>query len=155
MKWKDRGRGVDTLCAMLLLTTFTVLCLFLVLTGTRVYQKTVTEMGDNNQVRSTLSYVANKVRSSDVQNGVSLTEHNGIPVLMITSESSYETAIYYYDGVLRELYQPSGTEFIPGRGEALASVAGFSMQQQPDGLLYFSVTDSSGGEETLALSLRS
>lgn len=155
MKWKHRGGETDTLCAMLLLTVFTVLCLFLVLTGTRVYQRTVTDMEENNQVRSTLSYVANKVRSSDVHNGISLIEHNGIPVLMITSEPSYETAIYYYNGNLFELYQPKGTELIPGRGEVLASVASFSVWQSQDGLLHLAVSGKNGREESLTLALRS
>ena len=98
------------LLPVLLILLFSVLSLMLVLSGAGVYKNTVENTRYNNQVRATLSYVSNKVRSAD-SSTIRIEQRNNISVLLFTEsieDTVYETMIYVYDGSLREMFSRQG-----------------------------------------------
>ena len=103
------------LLPVLLILLFSVLSLMLVLSGAGVYKNTVENTRYNNQVRATLSYVSNKVRSAD-SSTIRIEQRNNISVLLFTEsieDTVYETMIYVYDGSLREMFSRQGRTFHP------------------------------------------
>ena len=103
------------LLPVLLILLFSMLSLMLVLSGAGVYKNTVENTRRNNEVRASLSYVSNKVRSAD-SSTIRIEQRNNISVLLFTEsieDTVYETMIYVYDGSLREMFSRQGRTFHP------------------------------------------
>ena len=69
----------------------------------------ITKRSDENFSGTTaLSYIANKIRQGDRQDGVDIIEVDGTSVAMPKQkigEETYHTWIYWKDGSIRELYR--------------------------------------------------
>lgn len=146
-----KQHSIETLFAVVLYGMFALLSLLLVLIGAQVYKRIVQNTEARGGIRASLSYVANKVRASDESGGVRLENRDGIDVLVFeetVEDATYETLIYYYDGALRELFQPSGTSFTPASGETLTAVTQFSMSEK-NGLLIITAQNASEQPQTL------
>lgn len=147
---------VDSVFMLLVFTIFAVASLLLVLIGAGVYRGVVRDSDANNQMRATLSYVANQVRTYDNQDGVRLEEIDGLQVLVMPSESDgmhYVTYLYYHEGQIKELYLTEKRPFDPTKGQTVAQVENFTMEQQ-ESTLIFSATDVDQQTMSLRLTLR-
>lgn len=123
----------------------------LVLLGANVYRQTTDEAGENRQIRTSLSYITEKVHQADHQNGVSVLQQAGISALVLTSEyhqTEYVTYIYCHDGKLKELFTRKDLPFTPDAGSTITAVRQFTITKNAS-LLRLSVTDLSGQDHTL------
>lgn len=148
----NRKHTVDTLFVFLLYGLFALFSLLLILIGARVYKRTVENTEARGDVRASLSYVANKVRASD---RASLETRDSLSVLVLTQEFEgdlFETYIYYTGGVLREWLAEAGTPFSPEKGETVASLSSFSIEEE-DGLLAVTSAGRDGRSHTLHIAL--
>lgn len=146
--------AMDAVFALILYGMFTLISLLLVLIGAQIYRGIVRRTDVRSDVRASLSYVANKVRSSKEAN---LETREGTTVLVLPEkqeEQTVETLIYCYEGKLRELYQLEGEDFIPENGEELAAVSDFSMVQLRDDLLLVTSKDADGRDHALHIQKR-
>lgn len=104
--------GTELLFSMILFFVFALCSVFTILIGSRVYEN-ICARDDRTYHRDTaLAYITNKVRQADQAGSVSIREDNGIPVLILTTETAgsyYETWIYTQDGILRELFTEAGS----------------------------------------------
>lgn len=150
MRKHERRRSADTVFALTLLTLFAVLALFLVLIGGNAYRSTVTAMERNNRLRTTVSYVANKVRACGRE--AELKTADGVEMLVLR-ESDYVTYIYDYNGALCELYCAADDPFSPENGEALTECAGVSFAER-DGVLTICAEQSEGSPVELSIRLQ-
>lgn len=144
----------DTVFVLLIFCLFAVCSLFLVLIGANVYTKIVGQMEANNETRSSLSYVANKVHAAG-SGEVSVQEVNGQQTLVIASSMNggdYRTYIYEYKGSLMELFTAAKNSFTPGSGDKITAVSGFAMSQAGRDLK-LAVTDRNRRTLTLDLFL--
>lgn len=142
-----RKHSVDTLFALLLYGMFTLFSLLLVLIGAQVYKRIVSNTEARSNVRASLSYVANRVRAESGAGSIRLEQRDGVDVLVLTEEGetrSFETLIYFYDGMLRELFQASEDPFTPESGEELTALEDFSMEEKTPGLLAFTSKGTDG-----------
>lgn len=146
---------LDSLFILLIFGMFAVVSLLLVALGAGMYQRVVDQLNTNNEVRSSLAYIANKVRTNDQENTFVLEENGGVQTLCLrTPESGFVDYIYFYDGYLRELPTFDDVEFAPEFGDVIVSVQDFEMEKT--GSLYtFTVTDNSGETTSLSLCERS
>lgn len=144
--------SVNTLVVLGLLGLFAVLCLFVVVLGAGFYQKLTNHLNDNDQIRASLNYVANKVRMLDEDAVLSLEEWDGLSVLVL-EDSEYTDCIYFYGGRLMEQAVSVPADFDPVYGEALIPVYDFSMELTDNGCLSLSVRTSSGIQRRLRLQL--
>ena len=115
------------LLPVLLILLFSMLSLMLVLSGAGVYKNTVENTRRNNEVRASLSYVSNKVRSAEGST-IRIEQRNNIPVLLLTEsieDTVYETMIYVYDGSLCEMFSSQGRTFHPENGTEISQVSSF------------------------------
>jgi hypothetical protein len=141
----------------LLIGLFALCSLTLTLIGSRVYRRVTDDAAGNSDSQMVLSYLCNKIRTFDAQGSIALTALDGIPVLSMSEDvdgESYETAIYVYDGALRESFAPESDAFNPENGESLVKVSALSFNLISPNLLETTVVLPSGDTRTLRIALR-
>lgn len=149
-----RKHAVDALFPLVLYGMFAVFSLLLVLIGARVYKGIVSDSENQGSVRSSVSYVANKVRAAP--EGVRLESRNGADILVIPEsgmDADYETLIYFSDGCLRELFKEADGSFSPDSGEEITALSSFSISRDGESLLITS-EGINGDIHSMHLSLR-
>lgn len=144
---KPKGHLVDLLFTLALFCVFAASSFFVVLIGANVYRSTVRGMNHNFNVRTSLSYVCEKVRQNDTAGAVRLDTLDSISALVLTQDydgTAYETWIYPYNGSLMELFTQKGNAIDPSGGNPIMDVPSFTMEQLNGHLYRFSVTDEYG-----------
>lgn len=152
---KQRNHPINGALSLLLITAFAILSLLLVLIGVRAYRAVTAISEENQRLRISFSYLANKVRSAP--DGVLLETREGIPVLALAEQvngNTYETLVYFSNGELREQFAKAGQDFAAENGEAITELeaCSFSMEEER---LCVSVVDSGGTPHTMTLTLPS
>ena len=87
-------------------------------------------------------------------NGVSVEPFGGRDALILTEEGGYATYVYWHEGYLMELYTSVDGDLAPEDGEKLMASGGLELSLE-DGLLTVDITQGTGEQDTLCLSLRS
>lgn len=154
---RGRGSALETVMMLTLFLLFALSSLLLTLFGANVYKGISSDGGGNYALGTSLSYVAGKVRGADAAGGISVGKFDGNDALLLTQDvdgTAYQTAIYYYDGALRELFAEAGAGFSARDGAAITALAGFGIAEE-DGLLRLTATDNEGKSRELLLALRS
>ena len=144
----------DTVFILLLFCLFAVSSLILVLIGANVYRSIVDKMDANNEIRSSLSYVSNKVRSAD-SHDVSIQSLGGQQTLVIESEfdsEKYNTYIYLYNGYLMELFTKADNDFKAGAGDKITPITAFTITKT-ESELSLEVSGCDNRKRSLKLSL--
>ncbi|MCD8011918.1 MAG: DUF4860 domain-containing protein [Lachnospiraceae bacterium] len=146
--YRRKQHSTDFLFTFLLLITFAIFALVLAGTGALVYQNSISSLDENYTSRTSIAYVAEKVRQYDSEGQVSLSSVEDIPALKLLSDEEAETAtctyIYYYDGFLRELFVREETTPTAAMGSALVELSDFTIEQ--DGSLLRVTAISPEGE---------
>lgn len=153
-----RGHSLDILFVLALFALFAISSLLLVLFGARVYKQISGDMSDNNALATSISYVVNKVRASDTAGMVSVGEFDGCPAVLLEQDiegTIYQTAIYYYDGSLRELFARKELEFKAKDGAEVVKVADFSIKDTGNGVIQLAASNGAGREQDMLLCVRS
>ncbi len=150
---------VSLVSIVFILGIFAVASLFLVNIGVQVYRNIVIANNDNFELRTSLSYLATRVRQNDAENRLYLQNYeDGITALVLEEEIDgelYQTLIYHYDGYLREHFMEKGGYFEPSYGIETFEIAEFTMEARSDGMLCVTAVNRAGDTECLQLSLRS
>ena len=92
---------LDSLFILLIFSMFAVVSLLLVAIGAGMYQRVLARIDKNEEIRSSLSYVMNKIRANDDSGVLTLKNYNGVTVLCIKQnddENDLTDYIYFYDG---------------------------------------------------------
>lgn len=147
--------SVKGLFLFALLAGFCLLSMLVVVVGARVYQSIGETVESNHNARTSLSYLAGKVRSSDGTDAVNVFNSEGASVLTLDSrfgDSRYTTYIFYRDGGIREYFAPAERPFQPDSGDVIVEARDFSAALNGD-LLTLAVTDPSGKPHFLSLCL--
>lgn len=153
---KSGSHMVDLLFTLALFCVFAASALMVVLIGANVYKSTVEQMDENFGGRTSLTYVATKIRQNDLAGGIRVTELGGVPALVLdqTVEGAvYQTWIYHYDGALREVFVSAENAPTSPDGDAIIEVADFSIEQR-DGSLVLSSVDHNGRRTTQTVTPR-
>ena len=140
-----------------LICSFVIGSLVLINVGVHVYKNIVENNAENFRLRSSLSYVATKIRTCDGKNQISVREEEGIPVLVLKESKEtgeYQTMIYCYDGMLCELYQEVGMEYKLADGLEIMELSDFQIEELNEKSMRFTV-EHQGNTESLVMSLRS
>lgn len=157
---KNKSFFVNFLCIIGILGAFAIASLVLANVGVRVYKNIVVENANNFKLRTSLSYVATKVRQADAEGKVYLDNREGIDLLVMEEEleeGTYERLIYFDHGKLYEVFHDKGGEFYLGDGAygyEIMEIEDFRMQAMGDSGLKFTAVNGSGEEESLVLYLR-
>lgn len=154
MKKNAVQHHMDSLAPLLLFGVFSACVLSVLLTGAQAYRRLTGRDGESYERRTAVQYVATRVRQSDSLDSVGVEDFVGVPALVLREEGGYATRVYCYEGYLMELYAAGEDLMVPGDGERIMELQGLELSLE-EGLLTAVITDGTGEETTLRLSLRS
>ncbi len=160
MRQEEQGKKAfmaGLISMVFLLGIFAVASLFLINIGVQVYKNVVIANNDNFELRTSLSYLATRVRQADQTGMVEIREEDGIKILVLGEENEdgeFETCLYFWDGFLYEHFMEKGGYFEPGYGMETFEVESLIMEQKASGQLYFRATGGGGDTEELYMTLR-
>jgi len=148
---------VNVMFTVLLLGVFALSVVFVSVLGAEVYQSSATKMQANFDTRTSLVYIAEKVRQS-ASTDFDVRTLGDDSALVITEkyndQQTYETWIYVSKGKLYETTVTKGDEIQPGGGQAIMDMK--SMDFKVDGeLVRITSVNDAGDEESLTIGRRS
>lgn len=164
MNFAKRDKSiVDFVFILALFCAFMITALFVVLFGSKIYQRTVSDMDRNYASRTALSYITEKVRSHDYTGGADVADIddvsvNGHSILILYTESeygSYATYLFVKDGYLKEYTAPREDEFDDARGTDILPIKEFAVNKENDSLYSFHVVDGNDDAMDFFVSLYS
>jgi hypothetical protein len=155
---KERqGIRVDSAGVFLLGAVFLFLSIGLVMMGGSLYRHIMEVSNENDEARTTFSYIANQVHRADSSGGVSVGELGGQQALMLEQNFGgweFVTYLYYYDGALRELFVEKGTELEKDAGLAIVWLNDLGFEQDESGLITAWAVLTNGRREQILISPR-
>jgi hypothetical protein len=96
----------------------------------------ISREGQNERVL--LSYIRTKIRTTDDAGAISVGEFHGNSALFLEENlggREFLTAIYLYDGVVRELFHERGDEFSPADGVQIIRANFLNFSEAENGLI--------------------
>ena len=139
-------RTAGTLLTFVLVCLFAWLSVLVVAIGAQAYEQIVSNTDQNAQLRTSLSYTANKIRVYDGRGLIEARQEGDIDTLALTETIDgelYVTYIYCYNGMLYEWFTAGGTAFDPEQGEALIPMQAFHAMVDTHGV-WQSYVDAEG-----------
>ncbi len=109
----SKRKNFDFIFSMTLFCVFAICSLFMVMIGATVYKNCVTTMESTYTSRTSLSYVAEKIRQND-KGSISVESLENISVLKMETPYNNQvitTYIYCYNGYLTELTTADSSMF--------------------------------------------
>lgn len=148
---------IHIICILAILGIFAISSLLLVNVGVQVYKNIVLNNTENFKLRTSLSFVATKIRQFDEKDAITVEERQGTPVLVLKEEVDgivYHTMIYFYEGKLCELYQEEGAEQELSYGQEVTEINEFIIEQPKDNLVKLTAKDIDGETESLYVNIQ-
>lgn len=159
MKFKTHNKHViDLLFPIALFFVFAASSLVVLILAANVYGSTTDELLANDESRTILSYLSEKIRQNDTDGALSVTTIDGTQCLAMSvryNDVPYTTYIYEYNGMLKELFARDDADVSLKNGQDIMAVSSLSMTQLERGLYRFATVDSRGRESFLIASERS
>ena len=130
-----RKHSMQDILVFLIFSIFAILSLVLVAVGIKFYTNVSNKVDENSEMRNTIAYLENKMRSNDFSGGIEVKKVDGKDVLVLTGTGSeaLKTAIYVDDGHLKE-YLSSTDEIKLGYGDTIADVDEMLVQKEGNNL---------------------
>ena len=156
-KVSSRSRLVNAAGTVVLIALFAISALVLLSAGMQVYKNVVLASNENFELRTSLSYVATKIRQYDVSGCVDVRNYGGINTLVLSEEYEgdiYNTLIYFKNGYLCELTQIEGYEPDFEFGFETMEIDEFGIEKKGSSI-NLSAANASGEKESLTVALRS
>lgn len=142
---------------LLMYVAFFFCGIFLIVISLQVYENIVIANEENFELRTSLSYVATKIRQADTVGQTFMEEKDGVNVLVLGEEIEgeiYQTYIYYMDGYLYELYGEEDMEYELDYGMEVMEIQDFSMEFLTDHLIILTASNYAEDTDTLTVFLR-
>ena len=129
---KQTQHSIDVIAGLLLFLVFTGAMLMVLVSGAGAYQKISRSLERQYGQRTCLSYIAAKIRHYDTEEGVYLTDFEGLEALALDEEiegDTYTTLLYYQEGYLWELFSLKDAGLGPEDGLAIMPVQEVSFRE--------------------------
>jgi hypothetical protein len=142
-----------------LLGVFALAAIFVAVMGASVYQGSAQKLQANFDTRTSLVYIAEKVRQSpqDTAGGYEVRQLNGQDALVLTEgldKRVFETWIFVRDGKLHEVMVEAGTDVSDSEGQTIMDLKSLTFEDAGN-TLTITVINNSDDEESLTLGRRS
>lgn len=152
---KRTGGHGENLIWLLFFFVFSACMAAVLLSGAKVYQRIADGLEEEYGLHTGLSYLETRVRSYDRRGDLDVGSFGDGSALLCTERDdsgTYVTAVYCWQGKLRELYTQAGTNLDPDAGEVLLDMDRAVFTRQGN-LLTVTCTDGDA-TGTVKLSLR-
>lgn len=157
MPEKENSRHmIDILFVLSLFCVFAVSSVILILFGADIYKKTVSSMDHNYSTRTSVAYISEKIRQSDIYDSIYIDDSKGYERLMMTRNingTTYATSLYEYDGYLYELFARTDIELPADAGQQVIALTDLDFNLISDSLLSVSFINESQKSSTIYVSL--
>ncbi|WMJ22323.1 DUF4860 domain-containing protein [Paludicola sp. MB14-C6] len=133
MKTKETTTAITSLLVLLVFGMFAIGSLFVVLIGASDYKSIVDRAEQNNQIRASLSYVANKIKQGDESASIQVVNQDNLQLLTITQNIDgqlYDTYIYYHKGVINEQFIKHNAKLNPNAGTPIVEADDFRVSKE-------------------------
>ncbi len=160
-KKRVNRHNISGVFVFLLIGVFSVFSLLLVLIGVGAYQDVVDDARANAQVRTSISYITNKIHAADAAKAVYVEDWHGINTLVVSEwidGGEFQTRIYYMPdpesnaGGLYEHFAYVGDDWGPEEGDRIADIQGLQIAEQ-QGLVTLNLTTEDGAVHTMRVRL--
>lgn len=149
---------VDSVFILALMALFGIISVYVIMIGAKQYKSIADRMSENYETRTVASYLEEKLSQSDVSGSADVVMLDSVEALVLTDNINgqlYNTYIYAYDGYLLEITVSDGTEVSPGSGQKLIETGSLKMDMVSSNLFHFTITDTTGMDYSLFVSLKS
>lgn len=159
MRFQHRNQHViDLIFPIALFFVFAASALIVVTLAANVYGNTNDTLRINDESRTALSYVSEKIRQSDAKGSMEVKDVENTQCLVMSAEyngTGYSTYIYEQEGMLKELFIRDDAPVSLASGMDITKIASLSIDKGAGNLYHFTVVDSKGRKSSLTLSERS
>lgn len=156
MKRQSRRSSISALAALLVLGVFAVGILSVLLSGASAYRRLTERDQQSYDSRTSIQYVAAKVRQAPAPDAVSLTDFGDGDCLVITEAiqgREYQTQVYCYEGWLMELFTVADSGLAPEDGEKILPLQDMTLTME-DALLRVELVEGDGTVSAILLAPR-
>ncbi|MDE6961187.1 MAG: DUF4860 domain-containing protein [Lachnospiraceae bacterium] len=159
MRFQTRSSHViDLIFPIALFFVFAASSLSVLILAADIYASTTNRMAANDQNRTVLAYISEKIRQNDAQGAVGMSVVDGTDCLTMSAVyngTPCTTYIYEYEGMLKELFINDGILFSLKDGKDIMEIASLSIEQLDEQVYQFTAVDSDGCKSSLITSERS
>ena len=153
MRFQTRSRHViDFIFPIALFFVFAASSLVVLILAADIYGSTTNQLQANDENRTALSYISEKIRQNDAGGAPEIATVEGIECLALAADYNdvpHTTYIYEYEGNLKELFIRDGVDIRLKDGKNIMEIRDFQMEEAQEGCFRFSSRDLSGHTSTL------
>lgn len=159
MRFQTRSRHViDFIFPIALFFVFAASSLVVLILAADIYGSTTNRLQANDENRTALSYISEKIRQNDAGGALKITDVDGTECLTVSADYNgvpHTTYIYEYEGMLKELFTRDDAPVALKDGKDIMKISSLSMSRIDEHLYRFTTVDSQGRESSLVASERS
>lgn len=159
MRFQTRDRHIiHMIFPVSLLFVFAASSFMILMLAADIYSSTIRHLQVNDESRTALSYISEKIRQNDRGGNLTITDIGGIECLSMSNNyngSIYVIYIYEYEGMLKELFIKEGAAASLKDGSDIIEISSLSIKELEENIYQFTVIDSEGFESTMIASERS
>lgn len=141
---RETSHVIDSFFVFMLFSIFAICAILLIAFGANIYKKTISNLEEHFNVTTSMAYIEEKIRQSDVSDAFSVTEFgdgNALAIESVVNDTDYITYIYKYDNNLKELHMKAENTLSPNAGQNLLEIRYFRVVDNNDGSFTFTITD--------------
>lgn len=159
MRFQTRSRHViDFIFPIALFFVFAASSLVVLILAADIYGSTTNQLQANDENRTALSYISEKIRQNDSGGALTVTTLEDTECLALPADydgTPCTTYIYAYEGMLMELFTRDDASVSLKNGRNIMEIDSLSMARIDDHLYEFTTVDSQGHVDSLIASERS
>lgn len=159
MRFQTRSRHViDFIFPIALFFVFAASSLVVLILAADIYGSTTNQLQANDENRTALAYISEKIRQNDAGGAPEIATVEGIECLALTADYNdvpHTTYIYEYEGMLKELFARDDASVSLKDGKDIMEISSLTILQIDDRLYQFITVDSQDREDSLVVSERS
>ncbi len=141
---RETSHVIDSFFVFMLFSIFAICAILLIAFGANIYKKTISNLEEHFNVTTSMAYIEEKFRQSDISDAFSVTEFgdgNALMIKSVVNETNYITYVYKYDNHLKELHMKADNTLSPNAGQNLLEIKYFRVDDNNDGSFTFTITD--------------
>lgn len=138
---------VDTFFTLALFCVFTISALIVMAIGVNVYQNTTKSSTEHYNLRTSFSYITEKIRQADANGAISIGKVGAVNALCLSQTiegTAYVTYIYPHENELKELFAKADTDVDPSMGTTITPLQGFDLTPTSNGMYQMTCHAKSG-----------
>ena len=135
--FKDNSNNrVDTVFVLMIFCVFAVSVFLVIILGGSTYRNMNDISQHGQSERIVLSYIRTKMRNIDDVSVGSFDGNSKLELIEVFGTRTFVTAIYLYDGWVRELFRDVDNAFDPTHGVPIIQVEWLDFEQMDNGLIF-------------------